>query len=80
MAVSIEFAITNYMCVFVTSMASVGLSSLYFEVAVIRDLKNNLNSIDESSKSPKGRFNIFKKLSHFIEIHSMMKKLRKFET
>lgn len=80
MAVLFEYVLTIYMFVFLECVLSLGITAFLFEVAVIEYLKNNLNSIkNKSSKSHEGQLKTIEKFSNFIEIHSMMKQLRKFQ-
>lgn len=68
-----------YMAVYIGGLLNLSVAAFLYEVTIIREMKNNLNSIIESSDSHKCRLKITKKFSDFIEIHSTMKQLRNVE-
>lgn len=67
------------MFVFIDCMLSLGITSFLFEVEINREMKNNLNSINKISEKRDNLLQIVKELSDFVEIHSMMKQLSKFQ-
>ena len=62
---------------FVGTVAAFGISCYLFIAAVARDIDDNLQLINESSrKSRKNRLQSMEYLFDFIKIHSSTKKLR----
>lgn len=74
--VFVEYVWTIYITVFVGGLLTLAVAAFFFEIAMITDIENRLNSIEWRSKSPEGRLETTKKISKFIEIHSIMKQLR----
>lgn len=74
--VLVECVWTIYLTVFVGGLLTLAIAAFFFEVVIITDLKNYLNSIDQRFKSQDSHLKISRNLHKFIEIHSMMKQLR----
>lgn len=54
---------------------SCGAASYLFAIAVTKDIKCILNTINENSKTKMGRKRIYKQLNEFIGLHSTLKQL-----
>lgn len=75
LAVALEYVLNAHIYYFVANLVAMGIGGLLFNLSMIDDIKNNFNSVNEIVKRNGTLPEIYKKISHSIQLHSNAKQL-----
>lgn len=74
-AVFLEYVIAICLGYLVGSLVTLVVTGYFLATALLKDIKDILNSIDANSKTEKNRPKLIEQFSDFIEVHSFAKQL-----
>lgn len=75
LAVALEYVLNTHIYYFVANLVAMGIGGLLFNLSMIDDIKNNFNSINEIVESNGTLLEIYRKISHSIQLHSNARQL-----
>lgn len=75
LAMTIEYLVTIDLFYFVSCLISLKIGTLLFSIAITKDIKRSLHSINKMAKSNNKHAQIFIELTNFVEFHLKAKQL-----
>lgn len=76
-AFAVQYTAMWYVHCNIACMISLAFGSFLVSMSVIKNIKNNIYSINKNVKSKENRLQTFKKISNFIDFHATLKQLSK---
>lgn len=74
-----EYTYAVYSFVLISGILSLAIGAHLCAIAMTKDIKSNLISIDKNTKPKKNRVKTFKRLCDFVKFHSTFKQLSNFD-